>query len=951
MSKEQNIDDILKLLKDSVNTQPNGGENLRSEQENGDISSEALQEKLKNTYFSDKDVDAEPELSDNGVAQSEYAIDSDFLSESEDISAVEEILLPEMQSASESAVSVLVKEEEASDILPEELDETEEVGEFSEELKEISEETIEETEDPEDNIEAILDDMKPVEDDDLPEDNTDELIAALKPSENTESYTEQEDEAFELDEQERIYASISLDDTNTYSDDTAGEASKADASETVDEIPETEEHETFLASMRRTGIDFTTDDIYNASAKKAEREEQKISDEVIDEPIPEENDIDLSTINLMMQFCEKEELEDTIGNAKVDDFLKYEDSTVEDSARTKVTDGKEYVDAGQNETILAAYKKKKSTALWSLIGCALIAIVAFIYELMPLVEVRAEGVFDYGTYPSVYVLVGLQFVVFAAAICHRQIWDGLKRAFSLTPNTYSIVGIIFALTAVCDIIIAIILAFTRDDLPPMFNATAVVVCTLCMLADYLDICAEMRAFGVYSSNAGKYTLVKETKEGSVGAKMYSGGLEADKTIYSVHSVEFPNGFFRSLEKTPKTNRILATSIIPVLVAAIIAAIVAVLVGADAYASTAAFMICLYAVLPTVLILTDILPYAIACIKLSSRGSAFAGRGAIEKYDGCDVLVFNDLHLFKKCKTEDVGVAIYDTGVGYLTLGCLDALYSSIGGPLSGMQMNLPEVFKFKNVDLKRITRNGIEAVIEKKHTLIVGEPSFMKRYGLTFPENEQDNDRLTLCVSLGGKVTAKLSVKYETEPVFEMLVERLSAEGISCAIQTYDPLINSAMISRVRTVGDAPVSVIHKNTEDFGASKQKRYRGDEDGVISCGSRLKLVEVEVWLKRLAKVKKLCERTVLGCNAFGLLAMILLVAFNVTGYVNQLHVLLFLLAETAAVCIPMIFTLPNKKYFTVDALYSELEREHEKQMRKADAMAEKQRKKAYKKDENE
>jgi hypothetical protein len=102
------------------------------------------------------------------------------------------------------------------------------------------------------------------------------------------------------------------------------------------------------------------------------------------------------------------------------------------------------------------------------------------------------------------------------------------------------------------------------------------------------------------------------------------------------------------------------------------------------------MVCVYFILPVALIVSDVIPYFLAMIKLSKRTSAFAGRNAIEKYSDCDVMVFNDLHIFKKCKTEDVGIVIYDTGVGYLTLGCLDALYSRIGGPLSGMKIDLPE---------------------------------------------------------------------------------------------------------------------------------------------------------------------------------------------------------------------------------------------------------------------
>ncbi len=957
---EQNINDVLKLLKDYANTQQEDSENTVQERKSEDISNEDLHERLKNTY-----IDGSLQNNfDGDVSQNEYSIDENFFSETDENSTVERISEIEAYSdgvnnvtdneVDESKNSVVYEEQAVvENILETDTSEEAAVSEYAELSEEASicdDENICEAAHIADELDdsgtevPFAETVKAENNDnnelgELPEDNTEELVAALKPTEAEPAYSDENDEyaddLAELDEQEQIYADVSNADDEMGTDytDNGKEADEQiieiAAVDTVKPDEAEQPHETFLASMRKTGIDFTTEDIYNSSAQRnAEQNSQENFELQTDTPISETEDIDLSTVNLMMQFCDKQELEETIGDARVDDFLKYEDLSVEKDSRTKATDGKEYSDFEQNDSIFAAYKKKKKHTLWLAAGCIFIAIVAFIYELMPLVGANTNGAFDYVAYPSVYALIGLQLLVFAAAICHKQLWDGLKRAFSMTPNTYSIVGIILIMTATHDVILAIILAFTKDELPPTFNAVAAFVCALCILADYFDVCAESNAFKVYSSDAKKYTLVREDKNGSIGSKMYGGGLESDKTVYSVHCVDFPNGFFRSLQRTPQKNKMLTVLLIPVFIAAVLAAIVSAIIGADAYSAAAAFMICIYAVLPTVMILTDVLPYAAACIKLAKRGSAFAGRGAIDKYEKCDVVVFNDLHLFKKCKTEDVGIAIYDTGVGYLTLGCLDALYSKIGGPLSGMQINLPDVFKFHNVAFKRVTRNGIEAVIENKHTIIVGEPSFMQRYGLNFPENEQENGRLTLCVSLDGKVTSKISVCYETEPVFEMLAERLYAEGISCAIQTCDPLIGSAVIARARKLGEAPISVIHKNTEDFKAEKGKRYRGDEDGVISCSSRLKLAEVEVWIKRLSKIKKQSLRTVMGFSAFGALALILLIAFGAEKYVNQWHVLLYLLVELAAVCIPIFFTLPSKKYFTVDALYASLEQEHKK-----------------------
>ena len=816
MSKEQNIEDILQLLKDSFEKESSEETKMGIEDLDQNISNEALQEQLKNQYIIKSDTyEAEKTDSSDG-----YFIDSDFLAEAvlSERSEPEEDPIESIESfdsaeSHDSSVGVILGEmDETDDDLPvDNVDEliaamapisTEEINRDELLLEEIdSEEVLDE---------ILLDDIQELDYEEPPEDNVEELISSMEPiiEEPVLDF-----DIPEFNEQEQIYADKSLDDEIDSEEDVPiNELREILDEETVESEPELvegistveateekqekqEKHETFLASMRKTGIDFTTEEIYNSTIEKSDVKLENITEEQTgilnalsnqetfeEAPIAAEEELDLSTINLMMQFCEKQELEKTIGDEKVDSFLKAEDISETENEAFKELNEKEYVDVAQNEDIFTKYKKNHTNALLSMLGCIALAVFALIYELLPLFNVELSGILSYIEYPAVYALLGLQFVAFVAAICYKKLWNGLKRAFSLTPNTHSIIAIILGLTAIYDTVVVIILSVTGDALPSMYNAIAVIVTALLASADYLTVVLEMKAFEVYSSSAQKYTVVKEGRHGGIAAKMYDGGLEEDKAVYSIKSIDFPNGFFRSIKARQSKNKLLTVLIIPILIIGIIASVVAAILGSSAYASSAVFIVCVYAILPVVLIFTDILPYTMAMIKLSKRGSAFAGIEAVKKYENCNVFVFNDLHMFKKCKTEDVGIAIYDTSVGYLVLGCIDALYSKIGGPLSGMKMNLPDVFKFQNVAIKRITKNGIEAIIDKKHSLVVGEASFLQRYGLNFPPNEKENGRSTLCVSLNGKISAKLSVKYEAEPVFEMLVERLIQHGFETSV-------------------------------------------------------------------------------------------------------------------------------------------------------------------------
>ena len=990
MSREQNIDDILKLLKDSVSAESQMPEGDRISAEHADISEDALKKQLKNRYFESDEVSEFVEETPR-----EYILDNDFL---------DEVSQSEEDPGSENDKEIILVDETDGELSEDELIIMEEPADLS--MPEIIS----------DNVSDIEEDNTPTDDltdeeGDMPPDNVDQLIAGLKPIDNTEQYTDDlpdiEDDAYPFEESKpqgvidisTLLREETKEQTNRLiADDSAPEEqneivgtdeivemTEADedaewdefvAEETLSEAEVSEEdvnaiealengvitsesettedstHETFLASMRKIGMDFSDEDgdDDNADAEfntvlqtdisvQAEEYEAAMSDEDIS-VMDDDEQIDLSTINLMMQFCEKDELKEKIGDHKVEEFLKHEQADVNEKISSHDFDGKEYVGLDQNDRISDAYKKSRKNALVSMYGCLILAVISMIFELLPMLNVKTSGLLDYTEYPAVYALVGLQLVAFSVAICYKQLWSGLKRAFSLTPNRHSLVAVVVGLTALYDLIIVMILAFSHDDIPNMFNAVASVTIAISAVADYADICCEMQMFSVYSSSAPKYALAREMAKGSVADKMYMGGLERDKNVYSVHPIDFPKGFFKCVSNKKSRSKLLTIAIVAVFLLGIIATVVSIIMGADAYASCAAFMVCLYAILPVSVIFADCIPFTVAAYKLAKRGSAIAGDGMIEKYNNCDVMVFGDLHMFKLCNTEEVGIALYDSSVGYLMLGCLDALYSRIGGPLSGMKMNLPDVFKFNDVNIRRITRTGVEAIIGKKHVLIVGERSFMQRYGLDFPDDEKKTDRSTLCVSLNGKVTAKLSVKYRPEPIFEMLVERLYSEGISCAIATYDPLINSAMIAAGRTIGESPVSVVHKNVEDFYVEKSKSESVDDsDGIIACSSRLKLAETEVWVKRLARIKKITNALVMTFSIVGAIILALLVALGVTGAVSQFYILGALLAEFAVISAVTYVKLPENDYFTIDALYAELEEQHNKDLRKHAARSKK------------
>ena len=941
MSEEQNIKDFLDLLKGSVTAteESTADKNKVSYASEELISEDILKEQLRSRYF---DNDSSVKVEDTYVG--EYAIDNDFLNDVEVMddqmsTSVEEDTISEDKEASadrevvlEDVAEVLhTKESEETVAVEEPVVEALSVDDLVEDLAEDSDIDYTFARENEAILKELLEEKISDDDDSFARGLEEEINQMLGSDEVSALENEQV-----FDNIETVEASVidELDEpvVAPEADKELLRVEEIDEFEHFDDKLQAEEeqtsentqepHETFIASMRKIGVDFAND--RGDSLSTEDNTEQTIEDDLNEDLRDEE--LDYSTINLMMQFCEKEELDKTIGDQKVEKYLQHEQSQVTDEHITSAAfEGEEYSAQTQNDRIMEKYKKERNVSFIKLCGCALLAIIAIVFEIAPMLGAKVEGLLDYTRCPSVYVLFGLQFVIFSAAICYKQLWMGLKRAFSTSPSKDSIVAVVLSLTALYDLIIAIILAVTDTEaLPALFNGLAVVTLTLSAAADFIRILAEMRAFGVYSSDDQKYTLVKESKQGAIASKMYFGGVPMENNVYTIKYVDFPRGFFKCVGKERGSEKIITTALIPVLALGLIATIVSIVLGSGAYEACVLFLLTVYAILPITYIYSGNIPNAIAALRLAKRGSAIAGDKMIDRYNDCDVVVFEDIHMFRKCKTEEIGIAIYDTRFAYLTLGCVDAVYTKIGGPLSGMQMQLPDVFKFTEVSFRRITRTGIEAVVDKKHVVILGDIDFMKRYGLVFPEDEKQSSRSTLCVSINGAVSAKLSVKYEVEPIFEMLVERLQSEGIVCAIETYDPLINSEIIRKSRNLGTSPVSVIHMNADDFVANKASSFRAELDGMIACNSRLKLAEIEVWIKRQAKVNKILKAVSIAFSVIGALLIALVIAFGLVGAINQFYVFGFLLAQLASATAIMLWKFPKKNYFTTDALYREYEK---------------------------
>ncbi len=922
MNNEQNIDDILKLLKSSYGEEesPMATDAADGDDDSGQaISHEELQDRLKRQFMSGESGETSASEDKDDFS---YALDDTILAEAESEQGVEETFEESEKEEIPEEESVIFaeteKDEEEDDGIPpfDLAPENENSFEESEAEHSLDEGEIEEIdtvlelvaaaeETPADELVAELDDDGLFEEDDeIFVENEDGEIVLVK-AENYENTPDTEDIAEEYAEEDGVVEeAVSEEDSIELFSDESGQLAIFDmAEETVSYEEENADSEKDAEDTLQIAMDF-------GESCSEETEYSEMSADSVGAASPQ---IDDAMLGLMLEFGDVSAVEASVGSERVDDYInkaKKESSAQIDSSEAFAFDGNEYEAAEQREELMYAYSREKLFTGLRVLGCAVFTVLLFIYELVSALDIEMAFIPDYVDYPAVYMLVGMQLLVFSAAFAWRELWSGLKKAFSFKPDKWSFVSLMCVFSFVYGAVAAVT---SSAQVLYTFGTAASLYILLGLIFEFTEVCREIKCFEIYSSEQTKFTVSTNPTAGSCAEKMYRGGVSRESKIFEPRKVDFPRGYFSAVNLSGETDKLITYSVTPAIIMAAVALVVCAMLGSSAEVSMAAFMIFLAALCPISAFAIHTLPMYKVSSYLHRRGSAVAGEVMAGKYAECDYMVFADMHLFKSASAEDNGIVIYDEKNAAAVVGYLDALYGAIGGPMSGV---FGGVSGGKHtVKLRRIAKNGVEAALDGGHSLILGDAEFCKRYGIAFEgmENTREGDGI-LGFAVDGRPAAKLCCRYRCEPIFEMLIEKMGENGIRCAIETYDPAINSAFAAACRKSKVNPVNVIHKNAVDY-YSKEERSADENTGFVVCASRLKLVEGIIWCKRLRKTQRICslfQWVIYGLICAGLIA---LVAFDLIGGINQYYILLVQALTMLPTLALTLFGFPKKDYFSL------------------------------------
>ncbi len=521
-------------------------------------------------------------------------------------------------------------------------------------------------------------------------------------------------------------------------------------------------------------------------------------------------------------------------------------------------DGMPVFDYDHEETHGETLAEADTSVFWRKAKPILMSVIAFailILELLPILDIVPDGIFDYTSYPWTYIFIDAQLLIFASALCYKKLFDGLQKLFGSEANIYSVLSI----TIIVTLLGSILSCFSANEVVPRpYNFISAAYLLAVYWLEKIDKKRIKDSINILSGES-VFTLKRSQGKNSCAEKMYAGGLDPDTSILEpaeVESESFEAVFSR--EKIWKnrgfSNSLVVSSSIPIIVFAIFMAMVSIVTSQGLATTVNAFVFTFVLLAPISATVAYYLPILISHRRLSKRGCVIAGYEGAAMVADCDAVVFGDGHLFRDCDAKEAGIKLYcDDSKTRELFECLGAVYSKLGGPMGNTFLSVLGDQEHK-VNMIRITRNGFEAVIDNKSNLIVGSSDYLARYGI-ITDRADTKESGVIYVAMNSSLYAKISVNYKTQPLFEELSAILDKYGVKSVVETYDPIVSGKYIAKCRGLTSSPISVVHKNINDYSSDTKDKVVLGKAGAFVTSSRLKLVELLTFCKMITKLRKI------------------------------------------------------------------------------------------------
>ena len=601
------------------------------------------------------------------------------------------------------------------------------------------------------------------------------------------------------------------------------------------------------------------------------------------EPMPDADRGDLSfkeqmetskeDFNFLLDMGYEDELGTAIGFEPIRDYHEGNISKQHDETKRRraAENFFEYNKPSDAEAFIAEYAKERKE--WKIrLGFSLFWLVLLIlYERTSLMT-AIGGPFNGSLHPQSYILIGVQFLLFDAVLCYKQLQEGFTRLLAFSPVDNSLFSVLLIATFVYHIAL---LFLPHTGAPALFLSPAALSLSLLCGVELLNTYRKSMTFEVVSQHNRKFALSPRI---SVGAKGHSArerlnAVDTEESMRYARPVYFVRNYNANTERRADYHRHLGAEILLIFAVGLAMGLCA--AASDRPAEVVAGMILAGVLLcaPAAALLFTAVPlYIAAVLRLRDKG-AIVGEGAVTDADKPITLVLPDNEIFESMSHERLRLDEH-SDVHRVSV-VIRALLERVNSPLAAaFGVDAPSRLKPDAVTLTEVDQGGVSAVMTDDGVSVrMGTPAYLARYGVNADARGEDNRTLGVC--LDGRLVARFSVRYTLQEDVLPLLHDLRRVGARVAIRSKDPCVRNEIMADILPDLRFPVTVSKPSVGEL----ELRTRGVDSTIVAIGSCKEVARTYVACRRVRRVGVWGRLMQIGSIAFGVLFAVL---FTTTGY---------------------------------------------------------------------
>ncbi len=619
-----------------------------------------------------------------------------------------------------------------------------------------------------------------------------------------------------------------------------------------------------------------------------------------------DGELDRTDEQLMIGLGMENELKQQVGeekakeiDAKLEQNIRVSDEAVaiSDDTRSRF----EYVSPEQTKSVFAYYRACYRGLIWRVAVCILLLIGVFIHENIGIFGGTLPRFMDVNTYPVVHILIGMQYLVLAAALIWKPLLRAVKSIIAAKPDPVGVTAVAVAVSLIYELI----MCFCCRSLPAgmnvrTYNLAAVASVLLTLFYELLNVQREIYSFNVTASKKQKFVVAKlegtdeDTRREN---ELFADSLGGSGEMFCVRKVQFVDGFFGRVNARPKYHRSLNYLLPAAVLTGLVFFIYGLLCPFVRLGAAASFMggyASVMMVLPAMALFNYSYPFFKAGRESFDSGSAIVGETSLEEYSAGSTISFDDREVFPVSRVKIKHVQYFGSVAVDKVLYYAAQIFAKTGGPLDDALRSMTQDYKVKGrVELLEIAEDGINAVVDGAHVL-VGRADYLTAGGIR-PVNQEEDEEIEaggeVCVMymvVNDVTAAKFKIQYIIDDDFESILQQLSRAGMCVGIRTFDPNINDRMLSARVTAMRYPVRVIKCRATENRDIVFDRY---SSGVISRGSVKELLQTQIYCDRVLHTIRTNTAIKIFSMVIGAVIMGFIVSLGLTGEVNSLEVALY------------------------------------------------------------